>query len=359
MTGNILNVTRHMLLRAVVLFITVVVGVYIVIFVANMGGEVDQMRREQIRFEVTQQIYANPEYQDMEREKLENLIEDTIQRRYSLQGLDRPFIFRSFRYLRQAISLNLGRSEQVTSDSGSRQVRRVLVERLPPTLLLFATAQLLIFFTGIAVALYLAQRYGTILDRSVIALAPTSAAPGWFYALFLILIFAGWLDVMPWGGMVKAPPPDGNLAYALSLLRHLTLPAVAIFMGAIFRSIYGWRTYFLIHSKDEYVEMAEAKGLTPRAIQRRYILRPSLPYVVTTFLLIMITMWMGQVVLETVTNWPGVGSLFIQAINLNDTPIIVGVSVIYAYLLATTVFSLDFIYAIVDPRIRVGEGGRK
>ncbi|MBS3765253.1 ABC transporter permease [Candidatus Bipolaricaulota bacterium] len=341
------------------MFITVVVGVYIVIFVANMGGEVDQMRREQIRFEVTQQIYANPEYQDMEREKLENLIEDTIQRRYSLQGLDRPFIFRSFRYLRQAISLNLGRSEQVTSDSGSRQVRRVLVERLPPTLLLFATAQLLIFFTGIAVALYLAQRYGTILDRSVIALAPTSAAPGWFYALFLILIFAGWLDVMPWGGMVKAPPPDGNLAYALSLLRHLTLPAVAIFMGAIFRSIYGWRTYFLIHSKDEYVEMAEAKGLTPRAIQRRYILRPSLPYVVTTFLLIMITMWMGQVVLETVTNWPGVGSLFIQAINLNDTPIIVGVSVIYAYLLATTVFSLDFIYAIVDPRIRVGEGGRK
>ncbi|MBS3766323.1 ABC transporter permease [Candidatus Bipolaricaulota bacterium] len=341
------------------MFITVVVGVYIVIFVANMGGEVDQMRRDQIRFEVTQQIYANPQYQNMEREKLKDLIENTIQQRYRLQGLDQPFIFRSFNYLRQAIFLNLGRSEQITSDSGSRQVRRVLVERLPPTLLLFATAQLLIFFTGIAVALYLAQRYGTILDRSVIALAPTSAAPGWFYALFLILIFASWLGVMPWGGMVRAPVPEGTFAYALSLLRHLTLPAIAIFMGAIFRSIYGWRTYFLIHSKDEYVEMAEAKGLTPRSIQRRYILRPSLPYVVTTFLLIMITMWMGQVVLETVTNWPGVGSLFIQAINLNDTPIIVGVTVIYAYLLAATVFSLDFIYAIVDPRIRVGEGGRK
>lgn len=359
MSENLLNITRHMLLRAVVLFITVVVGVYIVIFVANMGGEVDQMRRDQIKFEVTQQIYANPEYQGMERDRVKNIIEDNIQRRYSQQGLDQPFLIRSFRYLQSAITLNLGRSEQITSDSGSRQVRRVLIDRLPPTLLLFATAELLIFFAGITAALYLAQKYGTILDRTVIALAPTSAAPGWFYALFLILIFAGVLGVMPWGGMVRAPVPDNTFAYALSLLRHLTLPAIAIFMGAIFRSIYGWRTYFLIHSKDEYVEMAEAKGLTPRAIQRRYILRPSLPYIVTQFLLIMITMWMGQVVLETVTNWPGVGSLFIQAINLKDTPIIVGVSVIYAYLLAATVFSLDFIYAIVDPRVRVGEGGRK
>ncbi|MFW6012931.1 MAG: ABC transporter permease, partial [Candidatus Bipolaricaulota bacterium] len=250
-------------------------------------------------------------------------------------------------------------SEQITSNSGSRQVRRVLLERLPPTLLLFATAELLLFFIGIYAALHLSRHYGTFLDRAVIALAPTSAAPGWFYALFLILIFAAILGVLPWGGMVKAPPPDSTLGYALSLLRHLTLPAIAIFLGAIFRSIYGWRTYFLIHSKDDYVEMAKAKGLAPGAIQRRYILRPSLPYIVTQFLLIMIVMWMGQVVLEEVTNWPGMGSLFIQAINLNDTPIIVGVSVIYAYLLAATVFFLDFIYAIVDPRVRVGEGGRE
>ncbi len=348
-----------MLFRAVILFITVVIGIYIVIFVANMGGEIDQMRRDQIRFEVTQRIYSNPDYQGMEREKVKDIIEDNIERRFELYGLDKPFLQRSFNYLQQAISLTLGRSEQITSDSGSRMVRRVLLERLPPTLLLFATADLLLFFIGISAALYLSQRYGSLLDRIVIALAPTSAAPGWFYALFLILIFAGVLGVMPWGGMVVAPPPDKPFIYALSLLRHLTLPAVAIFLGAIFRSIYGWRTYFLIHSKDDYVEMAKAKGLSSGSIQRRYILRPSLPYIVTQFLLIMITMWMGQVVLEQVTNWPGIGSLFIQAITLNDTPVIVGVSVIYAYLLATTVFLLDFIYAIVDPRVRVGEGGRK
>ncbi len=103
--------------------------------------------------------------------------------------------------------------------------------------------------------------------------------------------------------------------------------------------------------------MAKAKGLSSRDIERLYILRPTLPTIITNFALMLITLWTGAIILETVFNWPGLGRLFNQAINIYDTPVIVGNTVIYAYLLAVTVFVLDFIYVLVDPRVKIG-GGR-
>ena len=110
--------------------------------------------------------------------ELKALIDERVQLEYERQGLDKPFILRSFRYLLDAVTLNLGRSEHITSDSGSREVRWILMERLPPTLILLATSQLLVFILSIIIALYLSRHYGSILDRIIIALAPTSAGSG-------------------------------------------------------------------------------------------------------------------------------------------------------------------------------------
>jgi len=73
----------------------------------------------------------------------------------------------------------------------------------------------------------------------------------------------------------------------------------------------------------------------------------------------LIGLWTGAIIFETVFNWPGIGELYFRAIGAFDTPVIVANTVLYAYLLALTVFLLDFIYALVDPRVRVGGGGRK
>ncbi len=70
-------------------------------------------------------------------------------------------------------------------------------------------------------------------------------------------------------------------------------------------------------------------------------------------------MWMGATVLETVFRWPGVGRLFYEAINLSDTPVIVGTVVIFGYLLALSVLLLDFVYAALDPRVRLSSGGAR
>jgi peptide/nickel transport system permease protein len=71
----------------------------------------------------------------------------------------------------------------------------------------------------------------------------------------------------------------------------------------------------------------------------------------------LISLWQGAIILETVFNWPGLGRLLYSAIGSQDTPVIVGTVVIYGYLLALTVFVLDIVYALIDPRVKVGERG--
>jgi peptide/nickel transport system permease protein len=352
------RVAKYTLFRVVALFFTVVVGVYLTILIANMGGFVDKIRSSQIREQVSVAIGMDPEFRAMPAAERNRVLNDIIAAEESRLGLDRPFIIRSFGFLTNALTLNLGRAEYLTSDSGSNLVRLIMLERLPPTLLLFATANMLLFFTSILFALALSRQYGSFIDRMVVALAPTSAAPGWFYGIFLILIFAALLGVLPFGGMVAAPPPSDKLQYTLSMLRHMILPVTALLVSAIFLQIYSWRTFFLIYSSEDYVDLAKAKGLSSRQIEQRYILRPTLPTIITSFSLNLITLWTGAIILETVFNWPGLGRLLFRAIGLYDTPVIVGSTVIYAYLLAITIFLLDFIYALVDPRVKVGGGGR-
>lgn len=343
--------------RLIALVLTVLVGVYLTIVIANMGGQVDELRLVQIRGVVAEAVRADPAFQDMAAQERNALIERQIALEVERLNLDQPFIVRSFDYLYRAMVLDLGRAEQMHSDAGSRRVYDIIVERLPATLLLFGTANLLVFAISVWAALRLSRRYGSLLDRTVVGLAPTSAAPAWFYGMFLILLFAFVLPVLPAGGMVAAPPPEGRLEYMASVLRHMALPLLAMIISSIFIAIYSWRTFFLIHASEDYVEMARAKGLPEHVIRRRYILRPTLSPIVTSFLLMLIGLWGGAIILEQVFSWPGLGTLIFQAIGHRDTPVIIGTVVIFAYLLALTVFVLDILYGILDPRVRI-EGGR-
>ncbi len=354
----VLRLVKYTSGRIVALFFTVVVGVYITVLIANMGGYVDDIRRGQIREGVALSASLDPTFRQLPEDERTKIIEERVAIQEARFGLDQPFVVRSLRYLTNALTLNLGFSEGLTSDSGSRLVSNIILERLPSTLVLFGTANLILFFLSLFLGLSLSRRYGSFFDKLVLGLAPTSAAPGWFYGLFLILIFSGLLQLLPFGGMVSAPPPENPIDYALSLLEHMILPVMATLLSAVFLTIYNWRTFFLIYASEDYVEMAKAKGLPDRMIERRYVLRPTLPNIVTSFALLLITLWTGAIILETVFNWPGIGQLYFRAIGIYDTPVILANTVVYAYLLSLTVFLLDFIYALVDPRVRVGEGSK-
>lgn len=350
---------RYTVTKLFALFVAVTIGIYLTILIANMGGYVDQILKGQIRESVSISVGMDPEIRRLPVTERNKMIEDLIAVEESRLGLDQPFLLRSFRFLTRALTLNLGRAQHMSSDSGSRLVRNIILERLPPTLMLMATSNLLLFFISIFFALYLSRNYGNVLDKMVITLSPVSSAPAWFYGIFLLLIFAAVLGWLPFGGMVAAPPPQDLGTRLLSYGRHLILPVTAWLISGFFSSVYGWRTFFLIFSMEDYVELARAKGLSARDIERRYVLRPTLPNIITSFALMLISLWQGAIILETVFNWPGLGRLINRAIGLFDSPVIIGTTVIYAYLLAVTVFSLDFIYALVDPRVRVGSGGAK
>jgi peptide/nickel transport system permease protein len=353
------RVLKYLFFRGVALFVTVVIGVYLTVLIANMGGYLDTIRMAQIQEEVGISLMSDPALKGLPAAELRRMMDERIIIERKRLNLDQPFVLRSVNYLTDALTLNLGRAEFISSDSGSRRVQAILVERMPATLLLSATSNLFLFFAAIFIALFLSRHYGSWLDRIVIALAPTSAIPAWFYGIFLILFFASILHVLPFGGMVDAPVPETMPAYIASLLMHMILPVAALLIHSIFIAIYNWRTFFLIYSSEDYVEMAKAKGLTARTVERQYILRPTLPPIVTSFAFTLIYLWQGAIILETVFSWPGLGRLLYQAINLFDVPVIVGNTVLIAYLLVTSVFLLDIIYALLDPRVKVGGGERR
>ncbi len=353
-SGTLGRVVRYSAVRLLTLFVTVVIGIYLTIIIANMGGHVDDIMRGEIRDRINQQFAQNPAMQKMSSDQRKQLLDQSITLEEHRVGLDQPVAVRNATFLINALSLNLGRAINMTSDSGSKEVRLIILERLPATLLLMGTSELFLFFSSVLLALSLSRRYGSWWDKAVITLSPTSAVPPWFYGIFFILIFAAVLKILPFGGMTDSPPPTNPVDYALSVLKHLILPAASLVLSSFFLSIYNWRTFFLIYSSEDYVEMAKAKGLPPRDVERRYILRPTLPTIVTNFALTLISVVGGAIITETVFLWPGLGRTTYQAIGLYDTPVIVGTTIVYAYLLAITVFLLDFIYALVDPRVKVG-----
>lgn len=345
---------KYVVKRGIILLLTVIVAAYMTILIANMGGYVDEIIKSDLYLSISQGIRQNPAYKALNETQIKELINAIYTNELKKIGFDKPFIYRSVSYLRDALSLNLGRALFISSDSGSKSVRIIILERLPNTVLLFTTTQLLLFFIGLFAGLFLARRYGSFFDKLSVLLAPLSSMPGWFYGIFLILIFASFLRLLPYGGMVDVPPPTSRFDYTLSVLRHMILPIMSWLIAYTPINVYVRRTFFLMFSSEDYVELAKAKGLPESLIQRRYILRPTLPPIITDFSLTLIGSWMGAIITETVFNWPGIGSLFYLASVMFDSPVLIGLVVIYAYLLALTVFALEFVYAILDPRIKAG-----
>jgi len=241
---------------------------------------------------------------------------------------------------RHYAGLGIGRPYSIYNSDFAPEVRDTILEFLPRTLLVFGTANILLFFTSIFIALGLSRKYGSWQDRLVTALAPLAAAPSWVYGL----IIAGFtINVLRTYTMpFNRWPPGFHLSYLKFYLGNM-LPAVAaIFISKFFQSVYAWRTVFLVNSSEDYVEVAKAKGLPDRLIERRYILRPLLPNIITNFVLIIIALWQESIILETIFSVAGIGQLFRAAIQFFDIRMIVALVVTFAYILAFTVFLLEY-----------------
>jgi peptide/nickel transport system permease protein len=283
-------------------------------------------------------------------------------------GLNLPYLPRYVLWTLKALTFDwgpLGERQSASWFSLNRttaNARDIILHYLPNTLMLVAAAYLLVFLIGMPLSLYLARNYGKRADRILAILAPISSVPSWVFGILLITVFAFQLHWLPFSGMYDTPKPGNQIEYLLSLSKHMILPVSAIVLSLLFQVVYAWRTFFIIYSEEDYVELAQAKGLPSRMLERKYILRPALPYVITSFATTLIGFWQLSMALEVIFRWPGLGWLYIQealpnfwgeSMEPGELIIAVGIVVIFAYLLGCVAFILDLVYVIIDPRIRL------
>jgi peptide/nickel transport system permease protein len=282
-------------------------------------------------------------------------------------GLDLPFLPRYLLWTLKALrfdwgNLNTAFVQQLSAGQESVGTGgNIVLQTLPNTLLLVGTAYLIVFLLGMPFSLYLARHYGGWLDRTMAMLSPISSVPSWVFAMLLVTIFAVQLRWLPVTGMFGFHKPTQPIPYVLTLIRHMILPVAALVLSLLFQLIYTWRTFLVIYSEEDYVDLARAKGLETRLLEKQYILRPALPYIITSFTTSLIFFWQLTVVLERVFQWPGIGLLYIQAlpnfwgenVAYGDLMVVVQIVVTFAYMLGILVFLMDIAYVIVDPRIHL------
>jgi peptide/nickel transport system permease protein len=363
------RVGKYSLVRLLELGVTLVIGMYLAVVVLNFGGYIDEIYRANIddffRF-------TPPPVMGMTTEEVTAWANEVRAAMEHAYGLDQPFLLRCLRWLGDALSFNMGDISgalALTDVNSTNLFRELLLGRLPYTLILFGVSNFLFFFASLFTALYLYRKFEGFWDRLVVFLSPISSIPSWVYGVFLVIIFAAILHWLPFpkrlnfslGTYLRADfvlllrygwiNLDAQTE-AITLVEYMILPVAAIFLNLFFQSAYAWRTYFLLHSGEDYIELAKAKGLSNRLLERRYLLRPSLPYIITSLAMTLVGTWQSALILEKFFFWPGIGGLFFDSIG--HFRVTGSIIVLFAYLLVITVFILDILYAFVDPRVRVG-----
>lgn len=359
---TIKRIATYTLVRSVTLFFAVVVGLYLTILVANLGGYVDKVFQGQIN-ETLLGMIRGGWLRELPPEQREAAIEAARWEMEESYGLHEPFLLRTWKWLVHGLTLDFGEtrfsySANYFSASNPQDIRKLIQQALPYTLTLIGTANLVVFLLSLVISMRISRNYGGFLDRLFVALSPISSVPPWVHGIWLVILFSAQLHLLPFPRRVEILQSENWVEYLPFLAQYAVLPFLAIFISAIFMNIYYWRSYFLIYSGEDYVELARAKGLPASTLEHRHILRPALPYIVTSFALAMIGLWQGAIALEVLFYWQGIGQMFLRAVRLFDTPMIVGIVVCFAYILAITIFILDIVCALLDPRIQIGSIGQ-
>ncbi len=259
-------------------------------------------------------------------------------------GLDQPAAIRYVRWLGEMARGNLGFS----FSSGAPVARRV-GERIGPTLTLTVTALVMTYLIAIPVGVIVAtRRYSWIDYVATFSAFLGISLPTFFLGLAGIYVFALRWPVLPVGG-TETLGGDGGL---VDLAHHLILPASVLAVagaGALMRYV---RSSMLDVLGQDYVRTARAKGVIEAIVLRRHALRNALIPVITIAGLQLPGLLAGAVVTEQIFEWPGMGRLTIEAINQRDYPVLMGITLVTALLVAAGSLLADVAYSVVDPRIR-------
>lgn len=261
----------------------------------------------------------------------------------SQYGLDEPFLLRYWHWLTGAVTGDFGESLVTRQDVGG-----LLLGRAPTTFWLTLYAAILILIFGIGAGVLAGLQRG-ITDNIVLVVSSIGfAIPTFFAAVLLISIFGvalGWFPVFGAG--------EG----LIGRLHHLTLPALALAVPAVAVVARITRTSIVEERDSEHAKTAMSRGLPWRVVARRHILRNALLPITTIVGVNIAGLIAGAVVIEQAFTLDGIGALLIESVYQQDFAVVQAVALVLVAVFGLVNLLVDALYAVIDPRIQVGQGG--
>ncbi|WP_323005334.1 ABC transporter permease [Pseudorhodobacter sp.] len=278
-------------------------------------------------------------------------------------GLDRPVVERFFIFLGNAVQGDFGQSFY-----HRRPVSTVIAERLPATIELSLVALIVALATAIPLGVLAAIRKNSILDRlATIGSLLGVSLPGFWFGILLIMLFAVQLKILPVSGRIGYSSEvlpithfllidtllHGNFRAFGDALSHIILPAITLGlpMTAILMRV--TRTSMLEVLRQDYVTFAEAKGLSRRRVLFRHALKNALIPTVSVAAIETGSLLGGNMIVETVFGWPGLGRLVVESIFLRNYPLVQAAVLFYAVTYVLLNFFADILYTVLNPRVKL------
>lgn len=254
-------------------------------------------------------------------------------------GLNGSLIERYIRYMADLVTGDMG-----VSYKNGLSVAEQIFEKLPNTILLASSGVLVAVCIGIPMGIISARKQYTLFDNfaMLFALIGTSMPSFWLGLLFVI-IFSLNLGILPASGMG---------AGGLETLKSLILPALTIGTGTAAVIARMTRSSMLEVIRQEYIDTARSKGIKESRVVTKHMLKNALIPIVTVIGLQFGLLLGGSVMTESIFSWPGLGRYVLEAINMKDTPVVMGSVIVMSVLFSMVNFCVDILYAYIDPRIK-------
>jgi len=334
-----------------VLMITLLLTIILV------GSNMDTILKQGITFQVRSEITEDPSISQSftDPQEFENFVQDQIDQRIVALGLDTPWYSpqRVGLTMYKILILDFGRATFLTSDMGSSDVKDIILEKLPRTVLLFTTATIIIAIIGIFLGALAGSKVGSTVDRLTSTFAVISSSfPVWWVGMLMIFLFAFVYQIFPARATPSIPPTDPG--YIIALLYHMTLPVITIVMIGFGAWAYLVRNFMIGIMQEDFISAKKTMGINQNKIIYGHAIKNAAPPIITILALSLSGSLGGAIITEAVFDWPGMGRLYFEAITVMDLPIIIGATYVLTVFFLVSIFIADLLYGYYDPRVKTG-----
>lgn len=277
------------------------------------------------------------------------LSEADVKRLEKAYGLDKHWVLGYLDWMSKAVVLDFGRSI-----SRKEPVAILIADRLGNTLLLTVSSLALSYLLSIPIGLWSTARSNSIAERTTsLALYMLYSLPPYVAALYLQILFAVKLDVLPLMGIITPDKHDqmSVLGQTWDIFLHAILPVTCFTYGSLAYYSRFIKANMQEVIRQDYIRTAKAKGLSEWTILVKHAFRNTLIPLVTLIGLTLPSLLSGAIILELIFNWPGMGTLFFESLRERDYPTIMGLALMFSVLTLAGQLIADILYSIIDPRV--------